>query len=325
MVNRIPKPFIYAFALLFVLGAGILIGNNWPNKSPINPPIANSQENKTRQTASVGSAAKNNIRSEDKDNKSNGSDAKSLTANSTRSVKVVRVLDGDTIEIEGGERVRYLGVNAPESGQPFSTEATRENERLVAGRTVNLEFDVQTQDRYGRLLAHIWVGDTLINKEIVKNGYAVSETIPPNAKYQDLMLAAQQEARDACRGLWAGLCSPNGGDSSCLKIVNINADAPGNDNENKNGEWIEIKNICSQAISMARWLLKDSSAGNKYEFGNFTLDGAKSAIIYSGCGVDAPGKLFWRCPEGKYAVWNNTGDHAFLYDAAGNLAAEYQY
>jgi len=310
MLNRIPKPVIYIFVLIAVLSIGIWIGKSGTN----NPPITNLQENKAQQTANIEGAIEDNT----------GNDVESPSINSTRSVKVTRVLDGDTIEIEGGERVRYLGINAPESGQPFSTEATRENERLVAGRTVKLEFDIQTQDRYGRLLAHIWIGNMLVNKEIVKNGYAVSETIQPNVKYQDLILKAQEEARGACRGLWASLCSQSS-ESSCIKIVNINADAPGNDNENKNGEWIEIKNTCSQAISMNGWLLKDSSASNEYKFGGFALEGSKSVIIYSGCGTNAQDKLYWQCPEGRYAVWNNTGDHAFLYDTGDNLITEYQY
>lgn len=318
MLNRLPKPFIYAFVLVAVLGIGILIGKNGTNN--------------IQQTAGIRDSVKDNITiiNEDEEKQpdnSNGNDNQSMESpsiNSTHSVKVIRVLDGDTIEIEGGERVRYLGINAPESGQPFSTEATRENERLVAGRTVTLEFDVQTQDRYERLLAYVWAGDILVNQEIVKNGYAVIETIQPNVKYQDLILKAQQEARSACRGLWASLCSQNK-EASCIKIVNINADAPGNDNYNKNGEWIEIKNTCSQTIPMENWLLKDSSASNKYEFKDFSLEGSKSVIIYSGCGSDTQNKLYWQCPEGQYAVWNNTGDHAFLYDASNNLITEYQY
>lgn len=320
MINRISKPFIYVFILIAVLGVGIWIGKSGTNN--------------IQQTADIRGNVKDNIAiiNENEENKPNNSNSNdndnqaigSPSINSTRSVKVIRVLDGDTIEIEDGERVRYLGINAPESGQPFSTEATRENERLVAGRVVNLEFDVQTQDRYGRLLAYIWVGDILINKEIVKNGYAVSETIQPNVKYQDLILKAQEEARTACRGLWAGFCSQKS-ESSCIKIANINADAPGNDNENKNGEWIEIKNTCSQTISMNNWLLKDSSASNKYKFGDFALEGLRSVIIYSGCGANTQGKLYWQCPEGRYAIWNNTGDHAFLYDASDNLVTEYQY
>ena len=325
MTNRIPKLFIYSFVLMAVLGIGVWLGRSGINNSSIS-------ENRQQVTDISGNVnAKDSIVNKSEEKKTNDNnktnDIQSVepsSINSIRSVKVKRVLDGDTIEIEGGERVRYLGINAPGSGQPFFTEATRENERLVVGRTVNLEFDIQTQDRYGRLLAHLWVGDVLVNKEIVKNGYAVSETIQPNVKYQDLILKAQQEARTACRGLWAGLCSQKS-ESSCIKIVNINADAPGNDNENKNGEWIEIKNTCSKAISMASWLLRDSSASNKYEFKNFTLDGAKSVIVYSGCGPSAKDKLYWQCPEGKYAVWNNTGDHAFLYDASDNLVSEYQY
>jgi len=302
MSKRIPKSVIYVIVLIAVLIIGILIGKSGTNNTSI--------AGKTQQVANLGGSVKDS------------SESSSINAN--RSVKVTRVLDGDTIEIESGERVKYLGINAPESGQPFFTEATRENERLVAGRTVALEFDVQTQDRYKRLLAYVWVGDVLVNEEIVKNGYAVIETIQPNVKYQDLILKAQQEARNACRGLWAGLCSQNK-EVSCIRIVNINADAPGNDNENKNGEWIEIKNTCSQAISMESWLLKDSSASNKYEFKDFTLEGSKSVIIYSGCGKDTQDKLYWQCPEGQYAIWNNTGDHAFLYDASNNLITEYQY
>jgi len=302
MTKRIPKSVIYVIVLIAVLIIGILIGKSGTNNTSI--------AGKTQQVANLGGSVKDS------------SESSSINAN--RSVKVTRVLDGDTIEIESGERVKYLGINAPESGQPFFTEATRENERLVAGRTVALEFDVQTQDRYKRLLAYVWVGDVLVNEEIVKNGYAVIETIQPNVKYQDLILKAQQEARNACRGLWAGLCSQNK-EVSCIRIVNINADAPGNDNENKNGEWIEIKNTCSQAISMESWLLKDSSASNKYEFKDFTLEGSKSVIIYSGCGKDTQDKLYWQCPEGQYAIWNNTGDHAFLYDASNNLITEYQY
>ncbi len=319
MNKRIPKSFIYVFILIAVLGIGIWIG-----KSGIGPSISE----KILQTADGGENVKNDVlnenESDDSDEQEDNAQISPPDINSIRSAKAIRVIDGDTIEIEDGQRIRYLGINAPESGQPFSTEASRENERLVAGRAVNLEFDIQTQDRYGRLLAYVWAGDVLVNKAIVKNGYAVSETIQPNVKYQDLIVNAQQEAREDCRGLWTDLCSKKS-EISCVKIININADAPGNDNENKNGEWIEIKNTCDTAILMKDWLLKDSSASNKYKFQNFFLKGFESMIIYSGCGNDTQNKLYWQCPEGRYAIWNNNGDHAFLYDAGGNLITEYQY
>ncbi len=247
--------------------------------------------------------------------------------NSTKTeVLVTRVLDGDTIETSSGEKIRYIGINAPEIGQPFSSQATKENKNLVLGKKVKIEFDVAAKDRYARTLAYILVGSTFVNLEMVKRGLAVSETIQPNVKYQKETLEAQKEARDRCLGLWKNLCSTSSDASkNCIKIVTINADAPGNDNQNKNGEWIKIGNVCSRSVSMDKWLLKDSSASNKYEFHNFTLAAYSTFMLYSGCGKDSQDKLYWACPERKYAVWNNFGDHAFLYNEKGELLADYGY
>lgn len=246
-------------------------------------------------------------------------------------VAIDRVLDGDTIITKDGERIRYLDINAPEKGQPFSSESTAFNRILVLEKTVRLEFDVQTKDRYGRTLAYVFIGDTLINLQMIKKGLAVSETIQPNVKYQDKIVEAQKNARENCLGIWKGLCNKEekevlGEESkSCIIIFSINADAPGNDNQNKNGEWIEIKNTCSELVSLDKWLLKDSSASNRYQFKNFSLDAGRDVLLYSGCGQDSEDKLYWQCPEGKYAIWNNAGDHAFLYNEKGELVSDYQY
>ena len=124
---------------------------------------------------------------------------------------VVRIVDGDTIYVRLADRVekiRYIGVNAPEihhplKGQePGGREAAAVNRHLVGGRHVRLELDVRTRDRYGRLLAYIWVGDTMINAELVRRGYAQVMTVPPNVKYQEMFVTLQRQARDAHRGLW---------------------------------------------------------------------------------------------------------------------------
>jgi micrococcal nuclease len=124
---------------------------------------------------------------------------------------VVRVVDGDTINVQLADRVekiRYIGVNAPEIHHPIKGEepggraAAQVNRGLVIGRRVRLELDVQPRDRYGRLLAYVWVGDTMVNAELVRLGYAQVMTVPPNVRYQDLFLKLQREARDAGRGLW---------------------------------------------------------------------------------------------------------------------------
>ena len=124
---------------------------------------------------------------------------------------VVRVVDGDTIHVriaEGVEKVRYIGVNTPEvhhprlHEQPGGREAWDVNRRLVAGRRVRLELDVQARDRYGRLLAYVWVGETMVNAELVSRGYAQVMTVPPNVRYQSLFVRLQRSAREGGRGLW---------------------------------------------------------------------------------------------------------------------------
>ena len=124
---------------------------------------------------------------------------------------VVRVVDGDTIHVRLGDRlekVRYIGVNTPEvhhprkAEQPGGDEAHAVNRRLVGGKRVRLELDVRTRARYGRLLAYVWVGATMINAELVRLGYAQVMTIPPNVRHQALFLKLQRDAREAERGLW---------------------------------------------------------------------------------------------------------------------------
>ena len=126
---------------------------------------------------------------------------------------VVRIVDGDTIRVELGgrtERVRYIGVNTPEIHHPTRGEepggraAAEQNRSLVAGKRVRLELDVQERDRYGRLLAYVWVGDLMINAELVRRGYAQVMTVPPNVRYQALFVKLQRDAREAGRGLWRG-------------------------------------------------------------------------------------------------------------------------
>lgn len=125
--------------------------------------------------------------------------------------QVVRVVDGDTIHVQIGhrlEKVRYIGVNTPETRHPTrgaeagGAEATEVNRQLVAGRRVRLELDVQERDRYRRLLAYVWVGETMINAELIRRGYAQVMTVPPNVRHQALFLRLQREAREAGRGLW---------------------------------------------------------------------------------------------------------------------------
>ena len=134
----------------------------------------------------------------------------------TTSVVVTRVIDGDTIELSDGSRVRYIGIDTPESTtqhECFGQAASARNKQLVEGKTVQLEKDVSETDRYGRLLRYVYVDGVMVNEQLVLEGYAQVSTFPPDVKYQNRFLAAQQQAREAGRGLWSQ-CGDEGPPSS---------------------------------------------------------------------------------------------------------------
>ena len=126
------------------------------------------------------------------------------------------VVDGDTIHVRVGprlEKVRYIGVNAPEIPHPEAGgwregggRALAVNRRLVGGQMARLELDLGRRDAYGRLLAYVWVPRArkrvMANAEMVRRGFAQVMTIPPNVKYQRRFLTLEREAREARRGLW---------------------------------------------------------------------------------------------------------------------------
>lgn len=121
---------------------------------------------------------------------------------------VTKVIDGDTIQLETGEIVRYIGIDAPElyvkngGSEFYAKEAARYNKKLVFLKKVRLEFDVEKKDQHGRLLAYVFVKNTFVNGELVKLGYAKALIKPPNIKYKDMLLTYQKKAMDEERGLW---------------------------------------------------------------------------------------------------------------------------
>lgn len=120
--------------------------------------------------------------------------------------EVVRVIDGDTLEVRiRGERyrVRYIGIDTPEVGDPFGADATAMNRELVWEQAVTLVKDVSETDRYGRLLRYVFVGDTFVNSEIVLRGYALAFTYPPDVACAETFVDAQRAAVAAGSGLWA--------------------------------------------------------------------------------------------------------------------------
>jgi micrococcal nuclease len=140
----------------------------------------------------------------------NGGDGGGSGTRAGGTATVARVVDGDTIVLRGGERIRYIGMDTPESVKPgtpvqcFAKAASHENARLVAGRRVRLRYDAERQDRYGRTLAYVYrASDGLfVNAELVRRGYARRLTIPPNVAHASLFGRLAAQARERERGLW---------------------------------------------------------------------------------------------------------------------------
>jgi micrococcal nuclease len=131
-------------------------------------------------------------------------------ASSDAFFSVRKVYDGDTIELENGMHVRYIGINAPEilhqdkPGEPFGTEAHALNEKIVLSKKVRLQGDQEATDQYNRRLAYVFLQDgTFVNQEIVRNGLAHVLYKYPNITYDEALLESQQEAMKAGKGIWA--------------------------------------------------------------------------------------------------------------------------
>jgi len=121
--------------------------------------------------------------------------------------RVIKITDGDSIHVllKNGtkEKVRLIGIDAPEKAQkPWGTQSTKALERLVNGQQVRLETDITARDRYGRLLACVYVGQTFVNLELMNQGAAVLLTYPPNVAHAGVFTAAQARARAAGLGVW---------------------------------------------------------------------------------------------------------------------------
>jgi micrococcal nuclease len=145
---------------------------------------------------------------------------------------VTYVVDGDTVHVvlaDGREeKVRFIGVDTPESTkevEPYGMEAAAYTKSRLDGRRVWLEKDVAERDKYGRLLAYVWLSPPendgeaevrakMFNAELLLEGYAQVMTVPPNVKYADLFAELQREAREAQKGLWGSAAAAGGAVSS---------------------------------------------------------------------------------------------------------------
>ena len=270
------------------------------------------------------------------------------------SVKVVEVIDGDTIDAilpDGSkDRVRMLCVDTPETSaernKPYEYDAITDLDCLeywgkqakafayntLQGKTVQIEFDETAGLRgyYGRLLAYVYVDSTDFTAELVKRGYArVYEE--GECKKEAEYLSYQQQAMQSNLSLWScryavttTIPTPAAVTTSkAVKIKTIHYDACGDadDRECLNDEYVVLENTGSVAVNMQGWILKDE-ANHRFEFPYFILNLGKTVTVHTGKGSNTATDLYWN--RGT-AVWNNDHDTAYLYDSSGNLIDSYSY
>lgn len=207
-------------------------------------------------------------------------------------VEVSRILDGDTIELTDGRKVRLLNINAPEKGFTYSDLG-----KEFLSNFKNLELENEGLDKYGRTLARLYYKDRYLNLEIVKEGFAHSYLVD-NSELK-IFESAEKEAIKNEKNIWKK--------SEFYGCLNVEI--------NKYEEYIDIEDECG--VDFTSWTIKDEST-KSYKFksdidGNFKL--------FSKKGVDKNNELYW----GRENVWNNDHDEIFIRDSNGLLVYYYSY
>jgi len=281
---------------------------------------------------------------------------------SSWTVTVVRIVDGDTFEVrfEDGrtEDVRLLGVDTPEvhaendpdefRGIPDTDEgrewlrdwghrASEYARAELSGETVRIETDSEADRRgsYGRLLVYLTHDGDKFNEQLLRQGYArmYDSSFSERSTYENLESTAQRN--DV--GLWGFERSESsertptstetpvpdgGGGGNELVVAEINEDAQGNDHDNLDDEYIVFENTGETAIEMGGWRVSDEADHTYTVPQGVTLEPGARVTLYTGSGDDSESELYWG--SGR-AVWNNNGDTIYVYDDGGTLVIERSY
>lgn len=217
--------------------------------------------------------------------------------------KVLRIIDGDTIETEQG-KIRLLGINAPETTkkEKYSQEAKDFLEKEILNKTVTLEYGKYKTDRYKRTLAYIFLNKENINLKLVKEGLA--NYYFPSGKdihYQEFKIAWEnciKENKNLCKKS-DNICS------NCIKLKEFDY----------NSQEIVFENICSFDCNLEKWDIKDEGRKH-FSFPNVLIKEKSNLKIKVGEEQDSSNILYWR---GETYVWTRTGDSLFLRDDLGKL------
>jgi micrococcal nuclease len=217
---------------------------------------------------------------------------------------VQRVIDGDTIVIENKTSVRLLGINSPERGELYYSEAKEFLEEMVLNRTVKLEFGKSKYDKYHRILAYIFINGKNVNLELVRKGFANFYFPSGRDVYYDQFKKAWED----CIEDNLNLCEKS--KDKCGECIELK------EFDYKN-EVIILYNKCSFDCELTNWKIKDEGRKN-FVFPKFVLESGKNLeiIVSKESRKDTSEKIFW---EVKTYIWTKSGDTLFLRDDKGKL------
>ncbi len=204
------------------------------------------------------------------------------------SVKIVRVLDGDTVELDDGRKVRFANINTPEKKFAYSGLAKNYLEEFVGKE---IEMENLGGDKYGRTLGKLFFGNEYLNLEIVRRGMAHAYLVFEDEERD--FSRAEKQALDARLGIWR--TSKN---ADCISAT-----------INKYEEYFVIYDSCD--LNETGWTIKDEST-KSYKVGN---DFGEKLTVYSGEGADSKDTRYWK----RKNVWNDDEDRIFIRDADGLL------
>lgn len=205
---------------------------------------------------------------------------------------VLRVVDGDTIETNVGT-VRLLGINTPEKGKAYYSDAKDSLRSEIENKSVELLRDGDDTDKYNRKLRYVFLGDRLINVEVVERGLATTFMIDNlNEDYKNKFVSAEKFARQNAVDLWKKSSDEC---ADCIKLVEINADQ----------EFFVIRNDCESLCDLKGWIVKDDA--NHF----FYLDN-----------LDQGEEKRY---DSKTKLWNDDHDRFFMRDSSGDLVVFYSY
>lgn len=233
-------------------------------------------------------------------------------------MEVVRVIDGDSLRVlaDGTElEVRLVGINAPELRTRANREtcagqaAKAELDSLLGAGTVSL-FD-EGIDRFGRTLAHLVVDGRPVGEAMVDSGWALALW----SSEETLLIDRMRDAAEAERGWWGSTC---GVAQMGLAVGDTQVNAPGDDRERLNEEWVEIVNREESPIGLTGWTLRDETTSNRFVLDGVTVAAGATIRFRTGIGTSDDDEVFL---GERFPVWSNRGETVLLVDPDGVIAA----